>query len=89
MKVVFAWTRQVCALLGASYEVWTGAEATVVANVRFAAQARREFRAERYADQLSKLHGPISIHKAETLLRRSGVERPRHLVLELLWPGHG
>jgi len=38
---VFGWTARICAARGWRYEVWTGADATILANVRQLAAGRR------------------------------------------------
>ncbi|MCZ0914933.1 TnsA-like heteromeric transposase endonuclease subunit [Gordonia amicalis] len=87
VQAVFAWTREVCARLGADYEVWTGSDPTVIKNVRFIAQARRESRASQLRSSVEQLPLEMRIAEAEDKFAQAGIERPRHLVLELIWNG--
>ncbi|MDH3051375.1 hypothetical protein QEN42_16110 [Gordonia alkanivorans] len=88
VQAVFAWTRVVCRRLAADYEVWTGEDPTVIKNVRFVAQVRRESRAAQVGTALTALpHSDFSIANAEATLEAAGIERPRQIILELLWAG--
>ena len=87
---VLVWTGRLMAERGWRYEVWSGAEATRLTNVRFLGQGRRWDRVD--PEALSALHACGS--KGQTLAgalsaaARSGVTREAHrraAMLALLW----
>ncbi|ABG99429.1 conserved hypothetical protein (plasmid) [Rhodococcus jostii RHA1] len=43
VRRVFAWTERLCVSRGWSYEVWTGADSVVLANLRTIGAARRKW----------------------------------------------
>ncbi|MFF0458424.1 TnsA-like heteromeric transposase endonuclease subunit [Nocardia africana] len=89
-KVVaqFGWTRRVCDRHGFEFEVWSGADAVVLANLRFLAGYRREgtVAAEAVEAVLGAVTAPVRIGDLERSL--SKLLPPwsiRPAVLHLLW----
>jgi hypothetical protein len=84
------WTGQVCALRGWGFEAWCGADARLLANIRFLAGYRRPelIDAEAAADVLTGARKPTAIGSIEQCLTGSC---PQALilpaVLHLLWTG--
>ncbi|MUL82008.1 MULTISPECIES: TnsA-like heteromeric transposase endonuclease subunit [unclassified Mycolicibacterium] len=86
VSAVFGWTSRICASRGWGYEVWTGADAVVLANVRHIAAGRRgEFIADTaVADVRSAVRPGLTLGQLE-----SATKQPRwaarRAVLRLLW----
>jgi hypothetical protein len=83
---VFGWTARICAARGWRYEVWTGAEATVLANVRqLAAGRRRELLDDAAVEAVQAAFRPgATIGDVETAAGRSPLGA-RRAVLWMLW----
>ena len=90
VKVVdaLAWAGGVFRQRGWEHEVWSGADAQLLANVRFLAGYRR---ADPIASvDIAAIWSPgtvLTIAAAEAALRDVGVVDPRPVVLGLLWSG--
>jgi hypothetical protein len=84
-----AWAARVFAERGWEHEVWSGAEAQRLANVRFLAGYRRGWLAESVTSAVAVLRRGtvLTITEAEAALRKAGVSDPRPVVLHLLWSG--
>lgn len=94
----FAWTRELCAVLGWGFEVWSGADPDLVANIRYLAGYRRPGLVDSDAceDVLRQVTGGETIEAVEDALQRpapagwadgQGRGRVRAAVLHLLWRG--
>ncbi len=84
----FAWTRRVCERHGLGFEVWSGADAVLLANVRFLAGYRRPetIDAAAAAAVLEAVRVPARIGDVEAGLSGSFVPGTvRAAVLHLLW----
>ena len=83
-----AWAGRVFGDRGWEHEVWSGADAQLLANVRFlrATGARRCEPAPRAATVLTAGSG-LTVTAAEAALRDAGETEPRPVVLGLLWSG--
>ncbi len=86
----FAWTREVCAERGWGFEVWSGADPRLLANVRFLAGYRRKtfIAADLIPVVLDVASGQPPVGAIEREL--SGQHPPvlvRPVVLHLLWTG--
>ncbi|UUV28600.1 TnsA-like heteromeric transposase endonuclease subunit [Amycolatopsis roodepoortensis] len=84
----FAWTRRACERRGLGFEVWSGTDAVVLANVRFLAGYRRPetIAADLAPVVLEAVAAPVSVGDLERRLSGSGsssVLRP--VILHLLW----
>jgi hypothetical protein len=83
---VFGWTTRICAARGWRYEVWTGADAVVMANVRqLAAGRRRELLDDAAVEAVQAAFRPgVTIGDVELV---TGRWRPfaRRAVLWMLW----
>lgn len=86
-KVVFRWTAEVCKHLNVGYEVWQGADATLMANLRLLAVARRQTRRFQHLELVDELSDASPLGVKEEHLAAEGVEAPRNLIFELLWHG--
>ncbi|MFZ3492592.1 TnsA-like heteromeric transposase endonuclease subunit [Streptomyces sp. 5.8] len=86
----FDWTRQLCSRRGWAYETWSGAEASVLENVRFLAGYRRHELVEMSlaARVLEAARAGATIGSVEsTLAPQYPVEAVRPVVLHLVWAG--
>ena len=74
---------------GWEHEVWSGANAQVLANVRFLAGYRRGALLEPMTgiEAIVQRDVGLTIAGAEAALRRAGVAEPRPVVLGRLWSG--
>jgi hypothetical protein len=84
-----AWAGRVFADRGWGHEVWSGADAQRLANVRFLAGYRREALVEPLAGVEATLRTDVvmTIAGTEAALKGAGVAEPRAGVLHLLWTG--
>jgi hypothetical protein len=84
-----AWAARVFAERGWEHEVWSGADAQRLANVRFLAGYRRGWLAESVTNAVAVLRPGtvLTITQAEAALRKAGVIEPRPVVLHQLWAG--
>ena len=84
-----AWAGRVFAERGWEHEVWSGADAQLLANVRFLAGYRRAALIEALAgvEGILRTDATLTIAGAQTALRDAGVVEPRAVVLHLLWCG--
>ena len=84
-----AWAGRVFADRGWGHEVWSGADAQRLANVRFLAGYRREALLEPLAGVEAALRSDavLTVAAAEVALKAAGVAEPRTVVLGLLWAG--
>lgn len=84
-----AWAGSVFAERGWEHEIWSGADAQLLANVRFLAGYRRAFLLESAAGAKAVLRADaaLTFAGAEAALRDAGVVDPRPVVLGLLWSG--
>ena len=84
-----AWAGRVFAERGWEHEVWSGADAQLLANVRFLAGYRRVALLEPVtgAEEVLRNEGALTIAGAEAALRSAGVVEPRPVLLGLLWSG--
>jgi hypothetical protein len=85
-----AWTARVCAEVGWGFELWSGADAVLVENVRFLAGFRRAnlIDPDLIPPVLQAAAAPVAIGELERVLAaptRIGLVRPA--VLHLLWSG--
>ena len=86
----FAWTRQLCALRGLGFEVWSGTEAALLENIRFLAGYRRPelIASELLPSVLAAAVAPVSVLELERVLDGAGCRGlVRPAVLHLLWSG--
>ena len=84
-----AWAGCVFAERGWEHEVWSGADAQLLANVRFLAGYRRAVLIEPTVE-IDAIWPPgtvLTIAAAEAALSGAGVVEPRPVVLGLLWSG--
>ena len=83
------WAGRVFADRGWGHEVWSGADAQLLTNVRFLAGYRREALLERLTgiDAALRTVGVLTIAGAEAVLKGAGWSEPRTVVLHLLWSG--
>ncbi|MDN5587065.1 MAG: TnsA-like heteromeric transposase endonuclease subunit [Brevibacterium sp.] len=84
----FAWTGRLCRAKGWTYEIWTGAEPTLLRNLRFIAVGRRaQFLYPEVLDELESLGQPgMSLAQAEQAAGRlTDASTLRMAVLALLW----
>lgn len=88
VAAAFAWTAELMALRGWTFEVWSGADRVLLANVRFLAGYRRPFTID------TRLCGPVldladrqeSLGALERAARSlAPLEQIRPVVLHLLW----
>lgn len=81
------WARLRGARLG--HEVWSGADAQLLANVRFLAGYRRAALIGPLTgiDAALCTDGALTIAGAEAVLKSAGWSEPRTVVLHLLWSG--
>jgi hypothetical protein len=84
-----AWAGRVFADRGWEHEVWSGADAQLLANVRFLAGYRREalFEPLTGVEAIPRMDAVLTIAGAEAALKGAGVAAPRTVVLHLLWTG--
>ena len=84
-----AWAGRVFAERGWEHEVWSGADAQLLANVRFLAGYRRAALIEPVTgvEAILRAGAVLTIAGAEAALRDAGVAEPRPVVLRLLWSG--
>ncbi len=84
-----AWAGRVFAARGWEHEVWSGADAQLLANVRFYAGYRRAALLEpvRSIEAVLPAGTVLTMAGAEAALRDAGVVEPRPVVLGLLWSG--
>jgi len=86
----FAWTRGVCESVGWGFEVWSGADPTLIANLRFLAGYRRAELVDRplCVTVMSHVQGQESIEQLQARVARPGEQdRSRSAILHLLWRG--
>ncbi|WP_128433222.1 TnsA-like heteromeric transposase endonuclease subunit [Streptomyces cyaneus] len=85
----FDWTRQVCSRRGWAYETWSGAEQTVVENVRFLAGYRRRelVEASLVPRVMEAAACQPTIGAVEAALAGHPCEIIRPVVLHLVWSG--
>jgi hypothetical protein len=83
------WAGRVFGERGWEHEVWSGADAQLLANVRFLAGYRRQELLEPVTgvDTILQTNTVLTIARAEAALRDAGVTEPRPVVLGLLWAG--
>jgi hypothetical protein len=84
-----AWAGRVFAERGWEHEVWSGADAQLLANVRFLAGYRRGALLEPLigVEVALRTDAVLTIAGAEAALRSAGWAEPRTVVLHLLWSG--
>ncbi len=84
-----AWAGRVFAERGWEHEVWSGADAQRLANVRFLAGYRREALLVELTgvEAILRSDAVLTIAGAEAALKGAGVAEPRTVVLGLLWAG--
>jgi hypothetical protein len=84
-----AWAGRVFAERGWGHEVWSGADAQLLANVRFLAGYRRAALVEQLTGIEAALgtNVVLTIAAAEAALQSAGAVEPRVVVLHLLWSG--
>jgi hypothetical protein len=84
-----AWVGGVFCERGWEHEVWSGADAQLLANVRFLAGYRRAWLIEPVIGAAAVFRAGVvlTIAAAEAALRDVGVAEPRPVVLGLLWSG--
>ena len=84
-----AWAGRVFRERGWEHEVWSGADAQLLANVRFLAGYRRGALFERTIDAAAGLPaaGLLTVAQAQTALSEAGASEPRPLLFHLLWSG--
>ena len=84
-----AWAGRVFADRGWEHEVWSGADAQLLANVRFLAGYRREALVGELTgvEAVLRTGAVLTIAGAEAALKGAGVAEPRTVVLHLLWTG--
>jgi hypothetical protein len=91
VRAVFAWTREVVARRGWAFEVWTGADPVVLANVRFLAGYRRPIVVDESLVPQVIAAAAAGVGTVRTLERAAGQRVPvtltRPVVLHLLWSG--
>ncbi|MFH9710166.1 TnsA-like heteromeric transposase endonuclease subunit [Streptomyces luteogriseus] len=86
----FDWTRQLCSRRGWAYETWSGADPTVLENVRFLAGYRR-----RHLLEASLVHQVLEAARRQStiggieaaLAAQYPAEAVRPVVLHLVWSG--
>ena len=86
----FAWTRGVCRSVGWGFEVWSGAAATLLANLRWLAGYRRPELVDRRVcvEVMAHVEGPVSIEQLQAGVAAHGApDRSRSAILHLLWRG--
>ena len=86
----FGWMRQLCSLRGWNFEVWSGADAVVVENVRFLAGYRRRLVVEPqlFPEVLQAAQGQGCVGGIErALAAQHPVELVRPALLHLVWSG--
>ena len=94
----FAWTRELCAVLGWDFEVWSRGDPDLIANIRYLAGYRRPglVDSDACAEVMRRVTGGESIETVEHTLQRSMPSDPsgvrgrgcvRAAVLHLLWCG--
>jgi len=83
------WAGRVFAERGWGHEVWSGADAQLLANVRFLAGYRREALIGPLTgiEAALRIDGALTIAGAEAVLKGAGWGEPRPVVLHLLWSG--
>ena len=84
-----AWAGHVFVERGWDHEVWSGADAQLLANVRFLSGYRRGALLEPFAGVEGALGTGVvlTIARAEAALKDAGVVEARPVVLHLLWSG--
>ena len=84
-----AWAGRVFADRGWEHEVWSGADAQLLANVRFLAGYRRAALVGELTgvEAVLRTDAVLTIAGAEAALKGAGVAEPRTVVLHLLWTG--
>jgi len=84
-----AWAGRVFADRGWEHEVWSGADAQLLANVRFLAGYRRQALVGELTgvEAVLRTDAVLTIAGAEAALKGAGVAEPRTVVLHLLWTG--
>jgi len=84
-----AWAGRVFCDRGWAHEVWSGADAQLLANVRFLAGYRREAVIEPMVETSAiwPAGTVLTIAAAEAAIRDAGMVDPRVVVLHLLWSG--
>lgn len=90
VAAVFAWTEQLAAARGWAFEIWTGADATLLANVQFLAGYRRRsvIREELVPVAMELAPSYQTLGQLESALADYGpIELARPVVLHLLWSG--
>lgn len=90
VRAVFEWTDRLATVRGWAFEVWSGAEAALLANVRFLAGYRRPAVVERELAPavLAAIVSQPTIGAVEQALRATAEpRRVRPVVLHLLWAG--
>lgn len=87
VQAVFRWTSRLCQAKGVRYEVWSGTEPVVLANIRAFAVARRGVEPSDLAAASAVGRTGMSVGQVEDLLTASGHQGGRLAVLGLLWRG--
>ena len=90
VREVFDWTGRLCALRGWSFEVWSGADARLLANVVFLAGFRRAsvVRGDLFGAVLAVVVRPVTVGEVERALAdEAPAELVRPVVCHLLWRG--
>jgi hypothetical protein len=88
VRAVFEWTEVLVGLRGWAFEVWSGVEPVLLANVRFLAGYRRPFTVDGglIPAVLELVDGQVSLGGVERAARSLGpAERIRPVLLHLLW----
>jgi hypothetical protein len=90
VREVFDWTARLCALRGWSFEVWSGVDARLLANVTFLAGFRRlsVVREDLIGAVLAVAAHPATVGEVErTLAQEAPAALVRPVVCHLLWRG--
>lgn len=87
----FAWARAVFKSVGWRFEVWSGADPALLANLRWLAGYRRAERVDRLMcdEVMAGIHGPESLEQLQARVRvEASPDRSLAAILHLLWRGH-
>jgi hypothetical protein len=90
VREVFDWTDRLCALRGWSFEVWSGADARLLANVAFLAGFRRSsvVRGDLIGPVLAVAALPVTVGEVERAFAdKAPAKVVRPVVCHLLWCG--
>lgn len=87
VHAVFSWTARLCRAKGVRYEVWSGADPVMLANIRTLAAARRGVGPAELAAASAAGRTGMTMGQVEDLMAASGMPGGRLAMLNLLWRG--